>query len=274
MPSCPLAQKIFPKILICLAGVFLFFGIRQNISQGQITIVSIQPVSQSLAIGSQVLVNVAITDVQDLYSCQISLSYDPNILEYQGVTEGAFLNQNGEAATFHLDPKISLGSLQGYAISRVGIVPGVNGTGTLATFRFTAIRSGTSAITLATDPVGIRGTKLKDSEIREITYTKNDGQVTIGSGGNLKPLITLSKQVDFTVSEVGRTLVYTINYKNSGDQQAQNVLITDTIPPRTTYINGSATPPGYLSNGQIIWDVGTVPVGASGAMNFSVQITN
>ena len=48
-------------------------------------------------------------------------------------------------------------------------------------------------------------------------------------------------------AEPGQALIYTLKYRNDGDEMASNVVIDDPIPTNTSYIPGSATVKGDLS---------------------------
>ena len=58
------------------------------------------------------------------------------------------------------------------------------------------------------------------------------------------PQLVLVKSVDQASATPGDTLTYTINYSNSGDGDATSVIILDSVPTNTTYIENSAAGSG------------------------------
>lgn len=260
-------------ILCLFLGLTIACFISPKISWGLTPTLQISPQSQAINPGQTIDIAVNITDAQDLYSCQISLNYDANILQYQSVTEGSFLNANNTITTFHIDPQTGTDAILGYAISRVGIIAGANGNSTLATFHFLAKNTGTSNITISINPVGIQGTKLKNSQIAAISFNKQDGTVIVNAPITI-PQINLVKTADKADTSVGETLTYTITYENTGNQTATQIVITDPLPVSTSYVAGSATNSGSLVGSAIVWNIASVASGQKGSLSFQVKITN
>jgi uncharacterized repeat protein (TIGR01451 family) len=81
------------------------------------------------------------------------------------------------------------------------------------------------------------------------TYLNNTGTISTNSGNiassnatltvQTPARIALNKTADPAVAPPGTTLLYTIYYRNTGQQPASNLLISDSIPPNTTYVAGS-----------------------------------
>ncbi len=84
----------------------------------------------------------------------------------------------------------------------------------------------------------------------------------------LRPNLYVTKSDGATQVLAGDTIVYTINYGNSGQATATGVVVTDELPDNVTYV--SATPAPTSSSGRTYaWNVADLPVGGTG----SIQVT-
>jgi uncharacterized repeat protein (TIGR01451 family) len=76
----------------------------------------------------------------------------------------------------------------------------------------------------------------------------------------------------------GSTVTYTLVYGNDGPSDAQNVVLTDTLPPDVRFAAVvSETPPiaGPAQAGQrLVWNTATLAAGASGAITFTVLVSD
>ena len=85
------------------------------------------------------------------------------------------------------------------------------------------------------------------------------------------PDLTLTKSDGGVTTQPGATLAYTLTYANAGNQDATNVVITETVPAHTTF----AGPAGWNCAATLCeYDLGTLPAGASGAIAFAVTVVN
>jgi uncharacterized repeat protein (TIGR01451 family) len=82
--------------------------------------------------------------------------------------------------------------------------------------------------------------------------------------------LTLNKQVDRATAQPGETLTYTLTYANNGSQTFDRLFIQDALPENTTFID--ATQGGVLLVGSVRWTVEPVPPGATGTLQFRVQV--
>ena len=97
--------------------------------------------------GAPYQVPLSISNVSQLATVTVTVTYDPAILKAEAVVQGSFMQQGGVTPTF--SPKIDA------AAGRVDIVvtrgvdqPGANGTGPLAAIVFKGVASGSSKITV------------------------------------------------------------------------------------------------------------------------------
>ncbi len=72
--------------------------------------------------------------------------------------------------------------------------------------------------------------------------------------------------------QAGGLLTYTITFQNSGNANATNTVITDTVPANTAFV--SATGGGVLAGDIVSWSLGTVPAGGSGVVQMAVQVAS
>lgn len=157
------------RIQIALACIAFMFGAAAR----AVPIVSIETTAPTASVGDSVVVSVDIAGALDLYGIQFDLGFDPTLLSFTGgtPTEGAFLPSGG-TTLFVGGTDNGAGAIIGTFESLVGAIPGVSGTGTLATFVFTAIGTGVSALTLA-NVLGL------DSNLNVIDAGTSDGFVTV-----------------------------------------------------------------------------------------------
>lgn len=115
-------------------------------------ILSISPSATTVNVGDTFSVDINISDVTDLYGWGFDLNFDDARLDPDGqVTEGTFLSGGGATSFFPgFYPGITLtsGSIEFVLDFLIGAVPGVSGSGTLATMSFLAQAPGTPAFFL------------------------------------------------------------------------------------------------------------------------------
>ncbi|MFY9586013.1 MAG: choice-of-anchor P family protein [Actinomycetota bacterium] len=79
-----------------------------------------------------------------------------------------------------------------------------------------------------------------------------------------------------TSASPGNTIEYRLTYKNTGEVAATNVVVTDTIAAKQTYVSGSCAPPApqtcSVSGGILTWNIGTVAAGGSTSVTFRVTL--
>ena len=102
--------------------------------------------SAPLATGGTVVIDFRIDDIADLYAYQYSFRFDPTVLQVTGYGNGGFLESdgNGLIAGGLLDNIAGMVSFTYGA--RIGAVPGVTGSGSLARYTFNVIGGGNSTV--------------------------------------------------------------------------------------------------------------------------------
>ncbi|WP_226701838.1 isopeptide-forming domain-containing fimbrial protein [Microbulbifer elongatus] len=82
----------------------------------------------------------------------------------------------------------------------------------------------------------------------------------------------IDKDYDGPVPEPTDTIVYTLTYGNRGTATSNGVVITETLPPNTSFDAANSTP-GWVQNGDTFtFDVGTLAPGEVATINFAVVI--
>jgi hypothetical protein len=105
---------------------------------------SINPSSTSLDAGQSATLAVRITDVTDLYAYDITLHYDPSILEITSIENGSFL-KGGFTAAQVLDKQPGTAQI---AFTSIPPFTSQSGSGDLATFKVKAKAGGSARITI------------------------------------------------------------------------------------------------------------------------------
>ncbi|MEG2810939.1 MAG: DUF3794 domain-containing protein [Clostridium sp.] len=89
--------------------------------------------------------------------------------------------------------------------------------------------------------------------------------------------ITVEKAVDKAYADFGEEVEYTLTITNTGNVDAENVTLIDSIPSGTTFVPGSVTVGGVPQPGEdpsVGVNVGTIAPGASVVVTFKVLVGN
>jgi uncharacterized repeat protein (TIGR01451 family) len=133
---------------------------------------------------------------------------------------------------------------------------------------------GTITITVTVDAGTSDGTLLHNvgtldyADANENFYTQLDdyADVTVTA-----PILSITKTASVSTADPDDTIVYTIEYENSGTGWATLVEIVDTIPADTTFV--SSTPSPTSSSGdEHTWTVGDLGPSASGTIEITVTV--
>lgn len=88
----------------------------------------------------------------------------------------------------------------------------------------------------------------------------------------------VSKTVSSSPASPGQPLTYMVNVVNLGPETAVGVMVSDPLPPGTTFITCNAIPgtcqgPAVGSTGTVTANLGTIAVGRSAALTITVNVT-
>ncbi|MGW6192349.1 DUF7507 domain-containing protein [Bacillus cereus] len=86
--------------------------------------------------------------------------------------------------------------------------------------------------------------------------------------------VVIVKEVDLTIADVGQPITYTISLANLGNTTANNVIVTDIIPPGTTIVPNSIFIGGALQLGadpSTGLQVGSIPAGGFTTIVFQIS---
>ncbi|XOU94967.1 MAG: hypothetical protein ACNFW9_02755 [Candidatus Kerfeldbacteria bacterium] len=114
----------------------------------------------------------------------------------------------------------------------------------------------------------------QDSEICDGTDGVGDNQSCNAQCNLLEyiPEITLVKTIESSVLTTNGSIVYQLNYENTGTIDLTNVIITDNYPQQYVTVTQHEA---NSDNGDILtWNIGDLFIGASGIITYEVSINN
>jgi len=119
---------------------------------------------------------------------------------------------------------------------------------------------------------------VNESVVSSATHDPNNAnnrasaQVLVDTSADLS--ITKSDSPDPVIA--GNSLTYTIVVLNAGPSTAQNAVITDTLPPNTTFVSGrdgnGATVCTLVQSGDVVCNLGSIAPSASKTVFLTVQV--
>lgn len=138
--------------------------------------IGISPSSTTVTVGMPFGIGLHIDDVVDLYAYQVTIAFDPTLLQASSPLEGSFLLAGGGTVFFPGIIDNALGQVAFLSGSLTGVGPGVTGNGLLAQLRFIAVSAGTSTVDVLFDV--LNGDVLLDSQLSSITAGVSSASVT------------------------------------------------------------------------------------------------
>jgi len=128
--------------------------------------------STNVSIGNNFTIDIVINTTSKVYAYDISLSYNPEIVEALEIIEGGFLNRDG-SQTFNASKIIN--NTEGYvkfASTRFNTKKGINGTGVLFAIQFHAKQTGNSM-------VNFEEISIVDENVETVLVSSENGTINV-----------------------------------------------------------------------------------------------
>ncbi|MEK7274132.1 MAG: cohesin domain-containing protein, partial [Candidatus Desantisbacteria bacterium] len=202
-------MKNFIKQNIIIIIIFLAanaYSAALEITPDSVNITSMQPFTM----------DITVKDAVDLYGAGFDVTFDTGLIRVVEVREGTFLRDGATQTSFLKQIDNQQGRVV-MGITRLGSIPGVNGSGTLATVVFKPISTGTATLKL-------QGCQIKDSHLDTIPTTVTDSLINI-------KLLPITLQIIPAITDVlsNQTFTVTISAKDAVDLYGASLdLIFDT----------------------------------------------
>ncbi len=103
-------------------------------------------------------------------------------------------------------------------------------------------------------------------------YGGHFGYIYVDAFGRDLPGLSVQKVADKTLVAPGDTLTYTFTYGNGGTASVDSVVVTETVPPQTTFASVSDTTNCSQAAGVVSCNFGTMAAGASGTFQVAVTV--
>jgi hypothetical protein len=172
-------NNLMPRVFR-LCRFFAFLSVIAFVpANAHAVILEFSPSAVSIGNGTAFFMDVVLRDAVDVFAYQFSVGVNPSVLTITGVTEGPFLSGGGttffDAGSFNA----AFGLQSFIADTLIGALPGVTGTGVVATIGLQAIAGGTSGL-LFSDVL------LLDSSLGVVEAASSAGFVNVG--GAIQPV--------------------------------------------------------------------------------------
>ena len=135
------------------------------------TAVYINPGAVEINSGDTITLDIKASSMTNLFGYQFDIIYNPGVLEFYGLQDGAMLSNNGQYSTYCLNYTLSSGAIRNIVCTRIGS-SGISGSGLLKRVSFRAIASGTSDVLLSS-------VKLANPSSASISSTVLNGKVFV-----------------------------------------------------------------------------------------------
>lgn len=143
-------RKIFVSLMV-LSMATILIAYLPTPARSSPTSIEVIPLSTEPSLDEFLVVNITVNDVTDLYLWMFRLRWNKTVIQLNSINEEPFLEKDGGTTSgIMLSPSIpeinDAGRIEEAACSLVGTVPGVNGSGTIATLNFTCLSIGSTSL--------------------------------------------------------------------------------------------------------------------------------
>jgi hypothetical protein len=160
---------VYACVVLFLSSLVLPAFILECSGQAGSAIVAVSPPSITASVGQDFSVDINISSVSDLYGWEFYLGWNSSLLSLVSVNEGPFLKSGGNTYfSYYLN---TTGEHVVVDCTLEGPIPGVSGTGTLATVTFNTTNAGEC-------PLNLYNVDLRDSSDTEIPCEAVSGNFT------------------------------------------------------------------------------------------------
>lgn len=130
-----------------------------------------EPAQATINTGEQFVVEINVSNVQDLFAVPLAIGYDPSVVELAEVQQGEFLSGDGQtpALVHRIDPQTGTAII---SLSRAPGVSGASGSGTLARLVFSALGAGRS-------PLSFNNIAARNSRRELISFQTGVGEILV-----------------------------------------------------------------------------------------------
>jgi len=178
------------KTLICVPFLLMITALITSLpgvaKASPMTSIEIVPASLERLSGDSFIINVTVNDVTNLYLWMFRLKWNNTVLRLNSIQEGPFLKKGGGSTSgLVLSPSTvseinDAGRINEATCSLLGGVPGVSGSGTIASLNFTCLSPGNTALEFWSEPPYLTpATDLLNPSGASISHTTLPGIVSV-----------------------------------------------------------------------------------------------
>ena len=144
-------RKIFVSLLVLSIATILIAYVPTPVRSSP-TSIEVIPLSTEASLDEFLIVNITVNDMTDLYLWMFRLRWNKTVLQLNSINEEPFLEKDGGSTSgimltpLNISEINNAGRIEEAACSLVGAVPGVNGSGTIATLNFTCLSIGSTSL--------------------------------------------------------------------------------------------------------------------------------